>query len=65
MSQGITTKKRVSQLSTGHKTVENRRGNLMNKLDVHNKLELVKYAGQTGLMEIEFLAIKQEREKRQ
>ncbi|MDY6845127.1 MAG: LuxR C-terminal-related transcriptional regulator, partial [Thermodesulfobacteriota bacterium] len=35
------------------KTVENHRTNIMNKLEVHNIVELVKYASKIGLIDLD------------
>lgn len=35
------------------KTVENHRSNIMNKLDVHTTLDLVRYAARLGLIDLD------------
>ncbi|PLX98396.1 MAG: DNA-binding response regulator [Desulfuromonas sp.] len=51
--EGHTTKAIATQLDLSPKTVENHRANLMKKLDVHSKMELVRYAVKLGLIDVE------------
>jgi DNA-binding NarL/FixJ family response regulator len=50
ISKELTTKEISEALNISNRTVENHRGNIMKKLDVHTKVGLVKYAIQTGLV---------------
>jgi DNA-binding NarL/FixJ family response regulator len=51
--EGVTSREIADQLGLKQKTVENHRGNLMKKLDVHNKMELVRYAVRLGLIDVD------------
>lgn len=51
--KGMTTAQIAVALSLSVKTVEWHRTNLMNKLDLHNVVDLVRYAIQNGLVELE------------
>lgn len=51
--EGISTREIASQLALKPKTIENHRANLMKKLDIHNKMELVRYAAKLGLIDLE------------
>lgn len=51
--EGIHTKEIASQLGLSPKTVENHRANLMKKLGMHSKMELVRYAVKLGLIDVD------------
>ena len=51
--EGNSTKQIATLLDLSAKTVENHRSNLMKKLSVHNKMELVRYAVKLGLIDLE------------
>lgn len=51
--EGGSSREIASQLTLSLKTVENHRANLMKKLEVHNKMELVRYAARLGLIDLE------------
>ena len=50
MAEGMTTKEIARRLGIGVKTAENHRGRVLDKLDVRNTAELVRYALRKGLM---------------
>lgn len=52
VSQELTTKQIAKILFLSIRTVENHRNNIMKKLAIHSKTGLIKYAIQTGLVEI-------------
>ena len=43
----------AQKLFISPKTVENHRANIMNKLDLHSTIELVRYAARLGLIDVE------------
>lgn len=51
--EGDTTKQIAAELNLSPKTVENHRANLMKKLGVHNKMELIRYAVKLGLIDVD------------
>ncbi|PLX84879.1 MAG: DNA-binding response regulator [Desulfuromonas sp.] len=51
--EGSTTREIAESLSLSPKTVENHRANLMKKLGVRSKMELVRYAARLGLIDVE------------
>lgn len=51
--EGVPSRQIASRLDLSAKTVENHRNNLMKKLGVHSKMELVKYAARLGLIDLE------------
>ena len=53
LCEGLTSREISGRLTLSLKTVENHKSNLMKKLDVHNKLELVRYAAKLGLIDVE------------
>jgi DNA-binding NarL/FixJ family response regulator len=53
LAQGHTSKQIAQQLSISPKTVDNHRTNIMNKLEVHSSLELVRYAARIGLIDVD------------
>jgi two-component system response regulator NreC len=52
VSQELTTRQIAKVLFLSIRTVENHRNNIMKKLDIHSKAGLIKYAIQSGLVEI-------------
>ncbi|MBW2709803.1 MAG: response regulator transcription factor [Deltaproteobacteria bacterium] len=53
IAEGIPTKKVAKKLFISPKTVENHRTNIMNKLDLHSTMELVRYAARLGLIDVD------------
>ncbi len=53
VAEGVPSRAIASQLGLSLKTVENHRANLMKKLGVHSKMELVRYAARLGLIDLE------------
>ncbi len=54
LAEGLTVKQIAKQLHMSPKTVDARRRNIMNKLDVSSVAELVKYAIRAGLTSLDF-----------
>ena len=52
IAEGYTNRQMAEILSISIKTVQSHRGNLMAKLDIHDKGELIKYAIQKKIIEI-------------
>ena len=52
VTEGYTTQKIADMLGVSPKTVEGHRTNLMDKLGIHNRTELVKYALRKGIISI-------------
>ena len=53
LAEGLSSKEIAQKLFISPKTVENHRSNIMNKLDLHSTLELVRYAAKLGLIDVE------------
>jgi DNA-binding NarL/FixJ family response regulator len=53
LAQGLTTKDIAEQLFINHRTVGNHRSNIMNKLDLHCTMELVRYATKLGIIDVD------------
>lgn len=53
LSEGIPPKQVAKKLFISPKTVENHRGKIMGKLELHSTIELVRYAAKLGLIDIE------------
>ncbi len=53
LADGISAKDIAKELFISPKTVENHRTNIMNKLDLHSAMELVRYAARLGLIDID------------
>jgi DNA-binding NarL/FixJ family response regulator len=53
LAEGLSAKKIAEKLFISPKTVENHRTNIMNKLDLHSTVELVRYAARLGLIDVD------------
>ncbi|MBU5637973.1 response regulator transcription factor [Geomonas sp. Red69] len=53
VAEGVPTREIARRLVLSVKTVDNHRTNLMRKLGVHSKIELVKYAAKLGLIDVD------------
>jgi DNA-binding NarL/FixJ family response regulator len=53
LAEGLSSKKVAEKLFISPKTVENHRASLMNKLDLHGTVELVRYAAKLGLIDVD------------
>ena len=53
IGEGLMNKEIAEELSISVKTVESHRENIMNKLNLHSRTELVKFAIRKGLIDIE------------
>lgn len=53
LAEGLSAKDIARKLFISPKTVENHRANLMNKLDLHSTIELVRYAAKLGLIDVD------------
>lgn len=53
LAEGLTAKEIGQRLFISPKTVENHRANIMNKLDIHSAMELVRYAAKVGLIDVD------------
>jgi two-component system response regulator NreC len=53
LAQGYTNRQVAEKLTLSVRTVESHRANLMDKLDLHSRVELVRYAAQHDLLETE------------
>lgn len=52
LAEGCTTQETAEKLGITPKTVEGHKTNLMAKLDIHNRIELVKYALRKGIINV-------------
>lgn len=53
LAQGLSNKQIAEKLFISPKTVENHRSNILRKLDLHNTLELVRYAARLGIIDVD------------
>jgi DNA-binding NarL/FixJ family response regulator len=53
LAEGLATKEVASKLCISPKTVENHRANIMEKLNLHSTIELIRYAAKLGLIDID------------
>lgn len=53
LAEGLSTKEIAANLFISPKTVENHRASIMDKLDLHNTIDLVRYAAKLGLIDID------------
>ena len=53
LAEGLSPKQIAERLFISRKTVENHRTNIMNKLDLHSTMELVRYAAKLGLIDVD------------
>jgi DNA-binding NarL/FixJ family response regulator len=53
LAEGLSGKEIAERLFISHKTVENHRSSIMNKLDLHSTIELVRYAARLGLIDVD------------
>jgi DNA-binding NarL/FixJ family response regulator len=51
LAEGLSSRNIAQRLFISPKTVENHRANIMNKLDLHSTIELVRYAAKLGLID--------------
>jgi DNA-binding NarL/FixJ family response regulator len=52
ITEGLTNQEIADQLMVSIKTVQTHRGNIMEKLDLHDRVDLVKYAIRSGLVNL-------------
>lgn len=52
VAEGVATRQIAARLSLSPKTVENHRANLMRKLGLHSRAEVVRYAARLGLIDV-------------
>jgi len=53
LAEGLSPKEIAENLFISPKTVENHRASIMNKLGLHNTMELVRYAARLGLIDVD------------
>jgi DNA-binding NarL/FixJ family response regulator len=56
LAEGLPPKEIAEKLFISPKTVENHRANIMNKLELHSTIELVRYAAKLGLIDMDLWA---------
>ena len=52
VAEGVPSREIATRLVLSAKTIENHRANLMKKLDVHSKMDLIRYAAKLGLIDV-------------
>ena len=52
-AEGLTSSEIADQLSLSHRTVESHRANVMSKLNLHSKTELIRYAFKRGIIPLD------------
>lgn len=53
LAEGLSSKDIADQLFISPKTVENHRSNIMNKLNLHSTMELVRFAAKLGIIDVD------------
>jgi DNA-binding NarL/FixJ family response regulator len=53
LTQGLSSKQIAEKLFISPKTVENHRTNIFHKLNIHNTIELVRYAAKLGIIDVD------------
>jgi len=53
LAEGASKSEIAESLCISIKTVENHRANIMRKLNIHNAMELVRYAARLGLIDVD------------
>jgi DNA-binding NarL/FixJ family response regulator len=53
LAEGLSNRQISERLFISTKTVENHRSNIMNKINIHNRHELIRYAVKIGLIDID------------
>ncbi|MDJ0831316.1 MAG: response regulator transcription factor [Desulfobacterales bacterium] len=53
LAEGLSSKEIAKKLYISPKTVDNHRSNIMNKLEIHSVMELVRYAARLGLIDVD------------
>jgi DNA-binding NarL/FixJ family response regulator len=53
LAEGLSTKEAASKLFISPKTVENHRAKIMEKLNLHSTIELIRYAAKLGLIDVD------------
>lgn len=53
IAEGLSSREIADALFISTKTVENHRANIMNKLELHSTMELVRYAAKLGLIDVD------------
>jgi DNA-binding NarL/FixJ family response regulator len=53
LAEGVPKSEIADQLCISIKTVENHRTNIMRKLNIHNSMELIRYAARLGLIDVD------------
>jgi len=53
LAEGLSSKEVAEKLFISPKTVENHRANIMNKLNLHSTIELIRYAAKLGLIDVD------------